>query len=139
MSSDEEDDESHDGRTHVTHHTTHTAHTAHTAHTSHTQHALPSGSRASTANMAAAAQMSMNNASKNDSYGAKKMGGVGSGAAATGQEFIIQLATTRKMLYNILEKHDAVPDRVSTCVTGLCFLLAPFLRKKFCLRYHHYF
>lgn len=32
--------------------------------------------------------------------------------AATGQEFIIQLATTRKMLYNILEKHDAVPDRV---------------------------
>lgn len=33
--------------------------------------------------------------------------------AATGQEFIIQLATTRKMLYNILEKHDAVPDRVS--------------------------
>jgi hypothetical protein len=33
-------------------------------------------------------------------------------AQATGQEFIIQLATTRKMLLSVLEKHDAVPDKV---------------------------
>jgi hypothetical protein len=33
-------------------------------------------------------------------------------AQPTGQEFIIQLATTRKMLLNLLEKHDAVPDKV---------------------------
>lgn len=35
------------------------------------------------------------------------------GGQVSGQEFIIQLATTRKMLHNILEKHDAVPDKVS--------------------------
>lgn len=33
-------------------------------------------------------------------------------AQATAQEFIIQLATTRKMLLSVLEKHDAVPDKV---------------------------
>ena len=38
-------------------------------------------------------------------------------AQATGQEFIIQLATTRKMLLNMLEKHDAVPDKV--CANNL--------------------
>jgi hypothetical protein len=34
-------------------------------------------------------------------------------AQATAQEFVIQLATTRKMLLSVLEKHDAVPDKVS--------------------------
>ncbi len=64
--------------------------------------------------------MSMNSAGKNDGYGGKKMTSGGSGAAATGQEFIIQLATTRKMLFNILEKHDAVPDRVKFILFAIC-------------------
>ena len=42
--------------------------------------------------------------------------GVGAGAGS-GQEFILQLAATRRMLYSVLEKHDAVPDRVNTCST----------------------
>lgn len=31
----------------------------------------------------------------------------------TGQEFAMQLITTQRMLHHILEKHDALPDRVS--------------------------
>ena len=37
---------------------------------------------------------------------------VAGGGAPSGQDFILQLATTRRMLFNILEKHDAVPDKV---------------------------
>jgi hypothetical protein len=32
--------------------------------------------------------------------------------AASGQEFVLQIAATQRMLYHILEKHDALPDRV---------------------------
>jgi hypothetical protein len=43
-------------------------------------------------------------------------------AQATGQEFIIQLATTRKMLLSVLEKHDAVPDKVRQRCTEIALL-----------------
>ena len=109
----------------MTHHTTHTTHTAHTSHSAHpnSSHApLSSSTRAagSSHNLLAAQQAALN-ASKNEHYvngnggsnkklsGAAAMGNV----VPSGQELIIQLATTRKMLRNILEKHDAVPDRVS--------------------------
>jgi hypothetical protein len=48
-------------------------------------------------------------------------------AQATAQEFVIQLATTRKMLLSVLEKHDAVPDKVFPCLV-LCTSRDVFLR-----------
>jgi hypothetical protein len=93
LSSDEEEEDA-DSHTHHTHH-------------AHSSNAAASHNASFRAAPSVSGGVSMAPGGRGDGQYAKK-----APAQATGQEFIIQLATTRKMLLSVLEKHDAVPDKV---------------------------
>jgi hypothetical protein len=111
LSSEEDDDDADSHTHHTNHHSTaapsngNTAGGAHNSNNASFRAGAPAASSAAALTPAAAAHF------------ARK-----APAQATGQEFIIQLATTRKMLLSVLEKHDAVPDKVRQRCTEIALL-----------------